>query len=123
MAKAKGDIVIIGSKLPHGLVLNHPLEAHIKVTIRGLNSAPKGTNDQPMIVPYMTTEVDSDFWDAWKLVHNHSTKPFRPLASGAIFECSSVESVEKVYREREKEKTGLEPLSRTEAGVKPADKD
>lgn len=119
MGKAQTTITI-GSKLPAGLVLNHPQNPHEKVTLRGLNSAPKGVNKQPIIVPFMTTEVDTDFWAAWKFAHEHPTKPFKPLASGAIFECGTQDRAEKTYREREREKTGFESLSHTAEGVQPA---
>jgi len=113
--------VTIGSKLPNGLILNHPMDRQTKVTIRGLNSAPRGTNGQPMALPYVTTEVPSEFWSAWKLAHVTQGNTFKPFASGAIFECGK--GAEAAYREREKEKTGLEPLSHTDSGVKPATKD
>lgn len=124
MAKEKGRTITIGSKLPHGLILNHPANPVEKVEIHGLNSAPKGTNGQPIYVPYVTTEVDAEFWAAWKLGHvTNDNKSFKPFASGAIFEAVTPEAAEKVYREREKEKTGLEPLSMRAEGVKPADKE
>jgi hypothetical protein len=119
MAKAK--TIIIGSKLPISLILKHPLKASQTVTIRGLNEAQRGTNGQPIQVPYLTTEIDVEFWDAWKMVNNHPERPFQPLASGAIFEAETKEAVKEVYREREKEKTGLEPARSSEYNVKTAD--
>lgn len=116
--------VRIGSKLPISLILKHPLKATQTVEIRGLNSAPRGTNGQPIAVPYITTEVDAQFWAEWKIANQHPERPFKPLTSGAIFEAKTEEAAEKVYREREKEKTGLEPARSSEFGVKTAsDKD
>jgi hypothetical protein len=115
--------ITIGCKLPNGLILTNPLNPSDKVTIKGLNSAPRGMNDQPIEIPYATTEVDKDFWEAWLLMHNPKNNPFKPLASGALFECGTRDNAEAVYREREKEKTGLEPLKHTENGVKPLSKD
>lgn len=119
---AKGSTITIGSKLPNAIILNHPMNPTEKVTIKGLNSAPLGTNKQPILIPYATTEVDREFWEAWKLGHvTKGANSFKPFASGAIFECGS--EPEKAYRERDKEKTGLEPLNPTDSGVKPAEKD
>jgi len=121
---AEGKTVIIGSRLPISIVLKDPLNAAKTVTIRGLNSAQRGTNGQPIQVPYITTPVDAEFWAKWKLGNNHPERPFQPFASGAIFEAKTEDAVEKVYRERETERTGLEPARSTEFGVKTAsDKD
>jgi hypothetical protein len=117
MAKAT---VLIGSKLPNGVILNHPLDPAVKVEIRGLNGAQKGIDGRPMMVPYVTTEVDGEFWQAWKLGHLQKGKEFKPFSSGAIFEANSPEAAQKVHREREREKTGFEPLSHEAEGVKPA---
>lgn len=118
---AEGKTVIIGSRLPVSLILKHPLDPSKTVTIRGLNSAQEGTNGQPIQVPYMTTEIDADFWSGWKVGGNNTFQPFK---SGAIFEAKTPEAAEKTYREREKEKTGLEPARSSEFGVKTAsDKD
>lgn len=121
---AEGKTILIGSKLPISLILKHPLQASKTVEIRGLNSAPRGTNGQPIAVPYITTEVDAQFWAEWKIANEHPERPFRPLASGAIFEAKTEEAAKKIYREREEEKTGLEPARSSEFGVKTAsDKD
>lgn len=117
---AEVRIAIIGSKLPISLILKHPVNIGKTVEVRGLNSAQKGTNGQPIQVPYITTEIDADFWSAWKLGNSR----FTPFESGAIFEAKTEESAEKIYREREKERTGLEPVRSSEFGVKTAtDKD
>ena len=121
---AEGKTVIIGSKLPISLVLKHPLKSTRTVEIRGLNSAPRGTNGQPIAVPYITTEIDASFWAEWKIANEHPERPFKPLASGAIFEAKTEEAAKKIYREREDERTGLEPARSSEFGVKTAsDKD
>jgi hypothetical protein len=117
---AEGKVVIVGSKLPISLILRHPLDRMKTVTIRGLNSAQRGTNGQPIQVPYITTEIDAEFWSAWKLGNG----AFQPFVSGAIFEAKTEEAASKIYRERETERTGLEPARSTEFGVKTAtDKD
>ena len=113
------DNIFVGSKLPSGLVLKHPSNPEVTVLIRGLNAAPRmKPGGPPMIVPYMTTEVDAAFWETWKLKH----KDFQPLKSGAIFEAKSESHAKAVAKERVKEKTGFEPRAQEEAGVKKADK-
>jgi hypothetical protein len=121
MAKAK--TILIGSKLPTGLILHHPLDPTIKVTIRGLNGAARGTNGQPISVPYVLTEVDEEFWEAWKAAHDTPRTTFPPLKSGGLFEAKDEASAKSIAREFEKHKTGLEPLNHAEGGVKPADKE
>jgi hypothetical protein len=106
------DKLIVCSKLPYGLIITNPFNPDHKVQIRGLNGAPAGQNGTRMQVPYMTTEVDKDLWDAWFTMHNHSTRPFGPLKSGALFVAATTDEVKQKSREREKEKTGLEGLNR-----------
>jgi hypothetical protein len=115
--------MLIGSKLPTGLVLKHPLDPGIKVTIRGLNSAPVGVNKAPIIVPYMTTEVDKEFWDAWKMVHHSPANPFGPLASGALFEAKNEDHAKGIAKEQSARRTGLEPMPQETKDIKPAEKD
>lgn len=105
--------VIIGSKLPNGLIIKHPLKSNIQIEIKGLNSAPMGVNGARVIIPYATTEVDKDLWDAWKLVHDHETKGFAPLKSGAIFEAKTLDAAKGIAKDLSKEKTGLEPMGQT----------
>lgn len=113
-----GTSVLVGSKLPVALILHHPLDASITVTVRGLNSAAKGTNGQPIAVPFVTTEVEADFWEAWKGAHK---KSFKPLTSGAIFDAKTPDAIKAIAREREKVRTGLEPGNPEAYGVKKAD--
>lgn len=105
--------VIIGCKLPHGLVLENPLNPNEKVTLNGANKA--------LVIgsKHATTEVDADFWKLWK-----STNPkFPALANGAIFEAKDAASAKALAKETEKEKTGFEKLDPKDktSGVKPAD--
>lgn len=103
--------VVIGCRLPHGLVIHHPMKPSEKVTLKGENEAViKG-------VGYATTEVDADFWADWKLAH----KDFAPLVSGAIFEAKSEAEAKAVAKELKAEKTGFEGMSQDGAGIKPAD--
>jgi hypothetical protein len=103
--------VTIGSKLPFGFILKNPIDPTQTVTLRGLNQAPKGRNGVIMQVPYMTTEVDKEFWDLWFAMHtSNSRHPFGPLKSGALFVAGTPDRAEAVHRDREKDKTGMEGL-------------
>ena len=108
-----GTSVTIGCKLPHGIVLDHPLDPSKKVELKGKNGS--------MIVgaPYGTTEVDGEFWETWKTVH----KDFPALRSGAIFEAANASELTAVAAELEDETTGFEPMSQEAQGVKPASQD
>lgn len=105
--------VTIGCKLPHGIILDHPLNPEKKVEL-------KGKNGSPIIgAEYGTTEVDGEFWETWKTVH----KDFPALKSGAIFEAANASELVAVAAELEGEKTGFEPMPQEAQGVKPADKE
>lgn len=106
--------VLIGCRLPHGLTLTNPIDPNSKVTLNGLNKA--------VIIgaTYATTEVDEEFWEIWKAAHAGTFKPFD---SGAIFEARNSNEAAEKGKELAGERTGLEPLERDAAGVKPAEKD
>lgn len=109
--------VTIGSKLPFGFILKNPIDPDQTVTIKGLNGAPRGRNGVIMQLPYMTTEVDKDFWELWFSMHNHAKHPFGPLKSGSLFVAGTSDRAEAVHREREKDKTGMEGLRAEEYGL------
>lgn len=107
--------VTIGCKLPHGLVLEHPTAASVKpVTINGSN--------KELIIGsgYGTTQVDAEFWKAWKEAH----KGFAALVSGSIFESGNAASIASAAKEVESEKTGFERMPQKAMGInKRSDKD
>ena len=109
MAIAK--TVLIGCKLPHGLILDHPLDPDKKVALNGKNKA--------LIIgaDYGTTEVDGEFWETWSTVH----KDFPAVRSGAIFEARNATELVAVAKELEGEKTGFEAMPQEAQGVKVAD--
>jgi hypothetical protein len=103
--------VLIGCKLPNGIILENPLNPDEKVTLKGLNRA--------TIIgsTHVTTEVDADFWDLWK-----STNPeFSALKNGAIFEAKDKASAKD--KAKDTDKTGFEKMDPKDKkhGVKPAD--
>lgn len=105
--------VTVGCKLPHGIILDHPLDPDKKVELNGKNKA--------LIIgaDYGTTEVDGEFWETWKTVH----KDFPAVRSGAIFEARNATELVAVAKELEGEKTGFEAMPQEAQGVKPADKE
>lgn len=105
--------VTVGCKLPHGIILDYPLDPDKKVALNGKNKA--------LIIgaDYGTTEVDGEFWETWKTVH----KDFPAVRSGAIFEARNATELVAVAKELEGEKTGFEAMPQEAQGVKPADKE
>lgn len=103
--------VLIGCKLPHGLILDHPLDVSKKVELAGLNKA--------IIIgaDCATTPVDGEFWETWKTVH----KDHPAIKSGAIFEARTTEEVKAKAKELKEEKTGFEAMQQEAMGVKVAD--
>ena len=106
--------VTIGCKLPHGLTLEHPSDPKAKPVIIA------GSNKELIVGSgYGTTQVDADFWEAWKTAH----QDFPALLSGAIFESKTAASIAAVAKEVEGEKSGFERMPQKALGVKKADKD
>jgi len=105
--------IIVGCRLPHGIILNHPLNPEDTVELNGLNKVVIVGAD------HATTEVDEDFWGIWKTAH----KDFQPLKSGAIFEAKNVAEAKGKGKELKAEKTGFEKVEQTAMGVKKADKE
>ena len=105
--------VIIGCRLPQGIILDHPLAPEKKVELKGKNKA--------LVIgaEYSTTEVDGEFWETWKTVH----KDFPALRSGAIFEAKNANELVAVAAELEDETTGFEAMPQEAQGVKPASQD
>jgi hypothetical protein len=104
--------IIIGCRLPNGLTLTHPISKE-KVTLDGLYKA------KIVGSTHVSTEVDADFWEAWKASMG---KDYAPLKSGAIFEArNETEAIAKA-KDLRKEKTGLEPMAQDAGGVKKAEK-
>jgi len=94
--------ILIGCRLPHGLVLEHK---GVSVTLKGKNSRVVAG----LYVPeqdYATTEVDAEFWEAWS--KEHSTFP--AVTSNSIFVAKDSSSAEAVAKELRAESTGFEQL-------------
>lgn len=92
--------VVIGCKLPHGLIIELPTDTTKKVTLNGRNKA--------VIVgaEYATTEVDSDFWDTWLALNAE----FPAVKSGTIFVAKNATDAAAIATETAERETGFEPL-------------
>ena len=92
--------VLVGCKLPNGIIISDPINANIKVTLNGKNKA--------LVIgaEYSTTEVDEEVWGRW---HAANAK-FEPVKSGAIFVAKSLADVNAIAKEYSGRKTGLEPM-------------
>ena len=103
--------LIVGCKLPHGLIIEHPMDANNKVTLKGKNGA--------IIIgaEYGTTEVSADFYEQWIAVNKESMA----VKSGAIFVAKSFDDAIAIAKETKDEKTGFEGMSPEANGVKTAD--
>jgi len=108
--------VVIGCKLPHGLILELPMDTTKKVTLNGRKKA--------LIVgaDYAMTDVDSDFWDTWLALNGE----FPAVKSGAIFVAKNATDAAAIATETADVKTGFEPMRKDgqdprARGVKTAD--
>lgn len=105
--------VVVGCKLPNGIILEHPENPLKKVELDGLNKIKIIGSE------YVTNSVDEEFWDAWFAKH----ADFPAVKSGAIFVAKNATEAKAVAKDLAKEKTGFEAMNPKSHGVKPADKD
>ena len=108
--------VTIGCRLPNGLIIE--LEGKPPVKLNGQNSA-QANSPIIMLSPADCgyTEVDADFWQAWKTAY----KGYQPLESQAIFEAKNSSDAKAIHREIKNEKTGLEPMPQTDGKIEKAE--
>lgn len=107
--------ILIGCRLPNGLILRHPdLANKAQVKLRGANEA----QVKSVVVgeTFVTTEVDADFWATWKKVYSD----YKPLQSGAIFEARNEPEAKGKGRELAKEKLGFEAMPKETKEIKEA---
>lgn len=93
--------VLVGCKLPHGLVISLAAAPDLTVTLAGANKAKIIGSD------YSTTEVDADFMEHWMATN----KDFPAVKSGAIFIAKSAADVAAVAAENKDRKTGFERMA------------
>lgn len=101
--KTSGDTVVVGCKLPCGLVISHD----------GKSVELKGSRESNIINGFgLTPGVDAEFFEAWKKVHKNM--PY--VKNELIFAYSDERSAQDMADERIKEKTGLEGLNPDKPG-------
>ena len=95
-----GKTIVIGCKLPNGIIIEHPLNPADTVELNGKNKA--------LILgsEYGTTEVDADFWEQWHAVNSD----VGPVANNAIFVAKNTSELVAVAKELKEELTGIEPM-------------
>ena len=106
--------ILIGCRLPNGLILRHPDPARADRTVKL-----KGANEaqvKSVVIgqTFVTTAVDADFWETWKKCYSD----YAPLKSGAIFEARDDKEANGKGRELSKEKLGFEGMPKEAMGVK-----
>ncbi|MHB1952464.1 MAG: hypothetical protein ACYCOU_01850 [Sulfobacillus sp.] len=103
------ETVIVGCRLPNGLILQHPKNPDQKVKLNGRYEPLTNSGVYLPPRPYGTTVVDAEFWAAWKEAY----QGFPPLKNRAIFEAKSIPELDVKAREVEKQKTGFEAMPKT----------
>lgn len=103
------DTVIVGCRLPNGLVLKHPKNPNVTVQLNGTYVPPTSAGLYVPPRPYGVTVVDAELWAAWK--EAYAGFPF--LKSQAIFEAHSIADADAKAKEFQKEKTGFEAMPKT----------
>ena len=113
--------VVIGCKLPHGLILElinkppkdpkeqvlQPAPTGRRVTLKGANSMRIDLRAAQGVHPYATTRIDKAFWDAWLAENKNLTF----VTNGLVFEAKDDASAKSIAKERKDERTGLEALN------------
>lgn len=108
-----GKTIVVGCKLPNGIILEHPSDPEKTVELIGLNRA------SIIGAEYAVNNVDEDFWNVWLAAN----KKFPAIESGAIFAAVNTNEVAVKARESKGRKTGFEGLDPKSHGVEPASKD
>lgn len=100
--------VIIGCRLPSGIILD--LGDPTKPSVE-LNGQRQAQENSPIVILsndlYGTTEVDTEFWEAFKA---RVGAEFAPLKSGAIFEAKNEKEAKAKAKDLKEAPTGHEPL-------------
>ena len=105
----KGNImatVLIGCRLPSGIILQHPTNSNQRVKLSGTYETKM---ESGLFIPpraYSTTQVDAEFWATWKAAY----AGFPPLKTRAIFEAKTDQ--EAGAKVKDTARTGFEPMSK-----------
>lgn len=104
--KANGTVmVVVGCKLPHGIVLEAGRYGDPNYTRVRLN----GSNSARVVGGYGLTDVSRDFWETW--YKGHRNLGF--VRDGFVFVHGDEASAAAHAREQAGKRTGLEPLDPT----------
>lgn len=99
------ETVLIGCRLPNGIILTHPKNQEMIVRIAGTQvKSANGLYIPPK--PYETTKVDAEFWNDWKAAY----AGFPPLKNRALFEAKSDGDIVAKAKEVERVRTGFEQM-------------
>lgn len=108
--------VIVGCRLPNGIILELPGKPEVKVAIKGMNSV---TINGALMAGHAETIVEEEFWNAWL----SKNKDFAALSSGALFANANPADLADMAKDNKKRKTGFDKLTKDdekESGVKDA---
>lgn len=103
------ETVLIGCRLPNGIVLTHPQNKEHRVKIAGASGEKLESGLYLPPKAFATTRVDAEFWAAWKAAY----AGFPPLKNRALFEARDEQEASAKAKEVAKEKTGFEQMSQT----------
>ncbi len=101
------ETVLIGCRLPNGLVLQHPQNKNVTVKLAGVFGQKTDSGIWYPPRAFSTTEVDAEFWAAWKAAY----VGYPPLKTRAVFEARS--DSEASAKAKDTPKTGFEQMSQT----------
>lgn len=112
--------ITIGCRLPSGIILD--LEKDGKVISVELAGQRQSQQRSPVIIltpdDYGLTEVDADFWEAWK---KQVGPEFAPLKNNSIFEAKNKTEAKAKAKDAKEQKTGLEAMPQDAPNISKAD--
>lgn len=97
--------VLVGCRLPNGMILHHPADRKKTVKLNGVFQ-PLGNGLWAPPTTYATTEVDADFWAAWKAAYAGNN----PLKNRAVFEAKTEQDA--AAKAKDSDRTGFEQTRR-----------
>lgn len=101
------ETVLIGCRLPNGIILTHPQNKDQKVHIAGCSGEKLESGLHLPPRAFATTRVDAEFWSAWKAAY----QGFPPLKNRALFEARDEQ--EAAAKAKDSGRTGFEQMPKT----------
>lgn len=98
-----GQTVVIGCKLPNGIIAEVGKQGETHHTVVRIN----GANAATIVGGYGLTTVSKDFWDAWLASH----KQLEFVRKGLVFAHGDQRSAESHAQETSGTKSGFEPIN------------